>query len=174
MRKTLTGRQKKFVEEYLKDQNAAQAAVRAGFNYGSADQLLANPNVKSVIEARLAKIAEATDITAEKVVRLAWVIANSDIGDLFDANGRLKPLSELTKEQRVAIASIDEDELFEGVGRDREQVGVTKSVKLWDKVKAIELLMKKFKLLTDRVEHDVAGDLAKMLREARERRKNAK
>jgi phage terminase small subunit len=56
---------------------------------------------------------------------------------------------------RRAIAAIEVDEIWEGRGDDRQLVGYTRKVKLWDKVKGIELMARKHKMLTDK--HEVAG-----------------
>jgi phage terminase small subunit len=169
----LTDKQRRFVTEYLKDANALQAAQRAGLAYGVGDQMLAYPHVRAEIERRQRKVEELAEVTAAEVVRELWRVANSDIGNFFTDNGSLKRFQDMTPEQRRAIASVDVDELFEGVGQDREQVGETKKVKLWDKVRALEILAKKFKLLTDRVEVGVADDLWVALDRADAARKKA-
>lgn len=67
----LSPKQEKFVNEYMLDMNATQAAIRAGYSERSAGAqgcaLLKNPNVSAEVEKRLAdakndKIAEATEV----------------------------------------------------------------------------------------------------------------
>lgn len=67
----LTEKQERFVDEYMLDLNATQAAIRAGYKERSAGAqgcaLLKNPNVSAEIEKRLAqaksdKIADATEV----------------------------------------------------------------------------------------------------------------
>ena len=59
----LTNRQKRFVEEYLIDLNARQAAIRAGYSPKTAQEqasrLLANVKVQTAISAFLADISSA-------------------------------------------------------------------------------------------------------------------
>ena len=69
----LTARQECFVEEYLIDLNATQAAVRAGYSAKTAHscgpRLLANAGVAAAISAAKQERAEATKIDAEYVLR---------------------------------------------------------------------------------------------------------
>lgn len=66
--------QKRFVQEYLKDQNATQAYLRV---YGgpsksaetSGPRMLGNVRVKQLIERGLARLADRADITAERNLR---------------------------------------------------------------------------------------------------------
>ena len=53
---------------------------------------------------------------------------------------------------RLAISSIEVFEEFEGSGKDRVYIGDTKKLKIWDKVKALELLGKHLKLFTEKLE----------------------
>lgn len=70
---TWTDKQKRFVDEYIKDSNGTQAAIRAGFAPRAASRtasdLLKNPDVRAAVDARMNKIAEKVDITAEKVLK---------------------------------------------------------------------------------------------------------
>ena len=53
--KTLTGKQAKFVEEYLIDLNATQAAIRAGYSQKTARQIAAENLTKPVIQEAVAQ-----------------------------------------------------------------------------------------------------------------------
>ena len=72
MAKGLTGRQRRFIEEYVIDHNGAQAAIRAGYSKNGANvtgaQLLANPNISAAVTSLDAKITEKAGISA------AWVL----------------------------------------------------------------------------------------------------
>lgn len=68
----LTALQVRFVEEYLVDLNATQAAVRAGYSQSTAKEIgyenLTKPHIQAAIaEARL-KQQQRTEITADRVV----------------------------------------------------------------------------------------------------------
>lgn len=68
----LTPRQARFVEEYLVDLNATQAAIRAGYSAATADQqasrLLANVKVARAIAAGKAERSAETKVNAAYVV----------------------------------------------------------------------------------------------------------
>ena len=72
MNTTLTPKQRRFVEEYLKDLNATQAAVRAGYSAKTAKQqasrLLTNVDVAASVAEAKRERSEATKIDA------AWVL----------------------------------------------------------------------------------------------------
>ena len=60
----LNPKQQSFVEEYLKDLNGAQAAIRAGYSPNRAEQtasrLLTNGKVKSAVQKAKAERSERT------------------------------------------------------------------------------------------------------------------
>jgi phage terminase small subunit len=68
----LTPRQKLFCQEYVKDLNATQAAIRAGYAKKDADvqgpRLLGYVGVKEEIKKRMQKVAEKNELTAESVM----------------------------------------------------------------------------------------------------------
>lgn len=173
----MNDKQRRFVAEYLKDQNATQAAIRSGYSKQTARQqasdLLSKPNIKSAIQRKLAKIEAKCEVTAERVIAELGRLAFSDMRQLYNAEGGLKPISEWPEDAARAVAGIDTDELFDGFGNAREQVGVTKKVRLWAKNHALETLARHFKLLTDKVEVHASDDLMNALQAARKRRDNA-
>jgi phage terminase small subunit len=69
----LTAKQEAFVEEYLVDRNATQAAIRAGYSQKTAAdigrQLLRKTPVREAIDARQAQISKKLRIDAEWVER---------------------------------------------------------------------------------------------------------
>lgn len=70
----LTDKQKRFVEEYLIDLNATQAAIRAGYSKNRASelgyQLLQKTTVQQAIEAAQNKRSERVQITQDDVIRM--------------------------------------------------------------------------------------------------------
>lgn len=69
--KGLTPKQARFVSEYLKDQNATQAAIRAGYSKATANQqgsrLLANVGVAAAVRKGQTKVAKKAEITVESL-----------------------------------------------------------------------------------------------------------
>ena len=68
----LTPKQARFVQEYLIDLNAAQAAIRAGYSAKTARVIghenLIKPDIAAAIEKAMAERAERTELTADWVV----------------------------------------------------------------------------------------------------------
>lgn len=77
----------------------------------------------------------------------------SDIRELFNDQGAVRPTSEWSDELTSAISSMEVNELWEGTGRDRRIIGEIKKIKLVDKIKPLELLGKQMRMFLDRVEH---------------------
>jgi hypothetical protein len=69
----LNPKQQRFVAEYLKDLNATQAAIRAGYKADNADvtgpRLLGNVGVAEAIAVKQGKIVAKLEITAEGLIR---------------------------------------------------------------------------------------------------------
>lgn len=72
----------KFVDEYVKCQNATKAAIDAGYSPRSAGEtgarLAADPRVKALIEAGLREAAELAKITVSDVLKMWMEIAGAD------------------------------------------------------------------------------------------------
>ena len=71
----LTAKQQRFIEEYLIDLNATQAAIRAGYSGKTAGQIggenLNKPEIQAAIAVAQAKRSEETAIDAAYVLRQA-------------------------------------------------------------------------------------------------------
>lgn len=83
----LTAKQRCFVEEYLVDLNATQAAIRAGYSEKTAEaqasRLLTKVNVQELIDELMAERSQRTEITAEKVLQRWWDIATADPNEII-------------------------------------------------------------------------------------------
>lgn len=169
----LTEKQKAFILEYLVDLNGTQAALRAGYKGESArrtaSENLNNPIVAAEIQKHMDLRSEKVGVNSETVLRELLKIATSDVRRLFDSKGALLPPEKWPDDVASAVSSVEIEDLFEGFGDSRTQIGYTKKVKLWDKPKALELLGRHLKLYTDKVELKVDESLAELMRKARER-----
>ena len=71
----LTPKQQRFIEEYLIDLNATQAAIRAGYSRNSARQIgdenLSKPGIADAVAKAKRERSEATNIDAEWVLKQA-------------------------------------------------------------------------------------------------------
>ena len=91
----LTPKQQRFVDEYLIDLNATQAAIRAGYSPKTADkiasQLLGKTRVAEAIEQAKAERSERTKITQDDVLKMWHDLAAVDyneISQLLNVNCR--------------------------------------------------------------------------------------
>lgn len=168
---TLNGKQQRFVVEYLKDLNATQAAIRAGYSEKTARQqgsaLLSHPAILPLVAVKAEKQFAKAELTAERVLEEMRRLAFSDIRGICDSEGNLKPLSELTDEQASCIAATEiiQRNLTSGDG----VMDKVHKVKLWDKTKNLELLAKYFNLLQEQVNVNVTLTLPTRLAAGRQR-----
>ena len=69
----LRPKQQRFIEEYLIDLNATQAAIRAGYSEKTAcsigEENLRKPDIKQAIQERMAARSQNTEVTQEWVVK---------------------------------------------------------------------------------------------------------
>lgn len=79
-------------------------------------------------------------------------LALSDVGAMFDAQGKLLPLSEMPEAARRAIAGIEVTERQIGTG-DQARTETTRKVKLWDKNSSLDRLAKLHRMLVERSEN---------------------
>ena len=148
----MTPKQKLFVEEYLVDLNATQAAIRAGYSDKNASQigtqLLGKTSVAERIQKALAERKQRTEITADMVLRELARIAFSDTRKLYNDDGSMKLPHELDDDTAASLAGVDTfEETSEGM-----VIGYTRKVKRWDKAKALELLGKHLGMFTEKRE----------------------
>lgn len=155
----LTPKQQRFVEEYLIDLNATQAAIRAGYSektaYSVGHENLKKPEIQKAIEEAQNKRTEQTQIDAAYVLRRLVEIDQMDVLDIMDDKYCLKPIGEWPKIWRQYISNIENLEEFEGFGEDRTQIGWLKKIKWPDKTKNLELLGKHVSVgaFKDKIEH---------------------
>lgn len=140
----LTPKQARFVEEYLTDLNATQAAIRAGYSQKMAGrigfQLLEKTGIQTAIQASQLERSARTGITADRVVKEIARVAFSNLSDVMEwtpAGIEVKRSDEIAPDAAAAIAEISET-----------NAGL--KVKLHNKVAALEQLAKHVGLYNDR------------------------
>jgi phage terminase small subunit len=113
LRKTLTWRQRRFVEEYLVCGNAAEAARRIGLGDQNAQsngfRLLRVPLVAEAIAIEQKASAARTRISMDRVRLELARVGFADIGDIVDWDGeslKLRPRDLIAKDDRAAIAEL--------------------------------------------------------------------
>lgn len=138
----LNAKQSRFVDEYLVDLNATQAAIRAGYSSKTAGSqafdLLRKPEIAAEIEKRRQIVAENAGLTAERVLQEAMRLAFFDIRKLVDKDGNPLPLNQLDDDTAAAIQGLD----VATIGNMDVGVGQVLKYKIADKNSAIERLFK--------------------------------
>jgi phage terminase small subunit len=165
----LSDKQKVFCREYLKDLNASQAAIRAGYSKVSAGQqsalLMKDPRIAEKIKIGMDKRIDRTHVTIDRVVTELARMAFSDVTEFMEWSenvGKIKDSIELTPDQSACIKEV----LIE----DRPLKGKKIRVKLVAKEKALELLMRHMGMMNDNVNVNVVtlGDFARECEKADE------
>ncbi|HHK3922670.1 TPA: terminase small subunit [Pseudomonas aeruginosa] len=140
----LTKKQRLFVDEYLIDLNATQAAIRAGYSTRRATeigyQLLQRPEVAQAIQAAMAERSKRTEVEADYVIRRLREIDEMDVLDILEDDGSFRSIRDWPRVWRQFLSGIEIAELFEGRGDDRRIAGVLRKVKWPDKLRNLELL----------------------------------
>ena len=97
----MNDRQQRFVDAYLIDPNATQAAITAGYSektaYSQGQRLLKNVEIAKALTKAQEKRAERTQITADAVVERLWREANGQAGFEHTPASRVSALSTLAK-----------------------------------------------------------------------------
>ena len=143
----MTKKQKRFIEEYLIDLNATQAAIRAGYSPDTAKSIgsenLTKPDIQARIAKAMAELSRRTGVNADRVVMELAKIAFVNASDVIDAEtATLKP--DAAPEDTAAIQSVK----VKTFGED----GLEREIKMADKLKALELLGKHLGMFKDKVE----------------------
>jgi phage terminase small subunit len=159
----LSDKQELFAREYLKDLNATQAAIRAGYSEKTArsqgNRLLTNVDIQACISELKSVRNEQVQVDANYVLRRLVEIDEMDVLDIMTDDMNIKPVSQWPQVWRRYLTGFDLAEMFEGRGDDREMVGILKKIKWPDKVKNLELLGKHVSVqaFRDQVASEVSG-----------------
>lgn len=160
-----------FAQEYLKDLNGTQAAIRAGYSaktaHAQGNALLKDPEVKVYLSERTAKNLEESNVDAKRWLEEVNHSAFLDPEAMFAENGTLLPISEIPERLRRAIAGFEVIETFEMVGegkeRRREWTGYLKKVKLVSKESTLNLCAKHLGFIKEKVEVTVTDERVETL-----------
>lgn len=146
----LTPKQLRFVDEYLIDLNATQAAIRAGYSAKTAAQigerLLRKVEIQAALSERMKEREQRTEITQDMVVAELAKIAFSDQRKVMTwglSGVKLRDSESLTEDDAAIVSEVSET---------ITAAGGSLKLKTHDKVKALELLGKHLGMFKDKVE----------------------
>lgn len=140
----MTDKETRFVDEYLIDLNATQAAIRAGYSENAARQIgsetLSKPYIQEAIQAKQKVISERNEVTIDSLISELKSMAFVNTGDFFNEGWEAKDVTELTEAQKRAIQSVKKTKVrFGGEGESERE---TFEFRLHSKLDAIEKLAK--------------------------------
>lgn len=149
----LNPRQLRFVDEYLIDLNATQAAARAGYKPGPTAEvqgarLLGNDRVKALISKRMKDRQERTEITQDRVLQELARLAFFDVRKLVGENGKPIPIQELDDDTARAVVGLD----IARIGNLEIGEGEVLKFKIADKRAALVDIGKHLGMFKDKVE----------------------
>ncbi len=148
----LTEKQQRFVDEYLIDLNATQAAIRAGYSAKTANeqgtQNLAKLSIQTEIAKRMAERSKRTGVNQDRVVLELAKIAFVKMTDIVDEHGKIKDSA--AEDDLACIESIKYKESESDTGSS-----VEREVKISSKLKALELLGKHLGMWNDKLDVNI-------------------
>ena len=158
----LTDKQQAFVNEYLVDLNATQAAIRAGYSEKTAKDIgcqnLAKLDIQQAIAKALKERSERTKVDSDWLLTHCSEMLKADIGDILDEVGQFKPIHDWPKIWRQMLSGVDIKELFAYTGGGdncKEKIGELIKAKFVSREKILELTGKHVNVgaFTEKVEH---------------------
>lgn len=134
----LTAKQQRFVDEYLVDCNATQAAIRAGYSKKTANviaaQLLTKLNISHAIQARLKELQQKTQITQEYV--------REGLQEVAERCLQRRPVMVWDREERCLVQAKDgagkDIWQFDSTGANRAFELLGKHLHMFDKLTPVE------------------------------------
>ena len=149
----MTNKQLLFVQEYLIDLNATQAAIRSGYSVATAQQMgsenLSKPVIQQEIAKAMAERSKRTGVNQDRVVLELARLAFVKMTDIVDNEGKIKD-----------TATEDDLSCIEGIKYKHSDTdsgySVEREVKIGSKLKALELLGKHLGMWNDKIDVNVA------------------
>lgn len=142
----LTKKQKVFVEEYLIDLNATQAAIRAGYSPDTAQEqssrLLSNVMVKAAVDKAMAERSRRTGVNADRVLLELAKIGFANITDVVDVD--TAKVREDAKEEDLAC--------IQSIKIKPTEYGTEREIKMYDKKAALVDIGKHLGMFKDKLE----------------------
>ena len=140
----MTHKQERFVEEYLLDFNATQAAIRAGYNphsaYSIGEENLRKPDIQIAIHDRQATIKQQLDVEQEDVLGELIRIGFANIDDFlsWDSHGKVSFLNfdDIPHDSMAAVKSYKNHVRYDKKGNRIETIELV----LYDKLLALDKL----------------------------------
>lgn len=154
----LSEKQQRFVEEYLIDLNATQAAIRAGYKKSeytdtNANKLLENTRIKEAIDKAMAERSKRTGINQDRVIEELAKLAFVNAADVIDVD-TATILPDAKPEDLACIQSVKVKRTTKGENSIEER-----EVKFYDKKDSLVQLGKHLGMFKEKVEVEADMEL---------------
>ena len=140
---SLSEKEKKFIAQYLVDYNGKRAALSAGYNRSTAanqaQRMLNDPKVKRAIAHYKRLEQKRLRLTKLDILEELRNLVTLDPADIYDENGRVKPIHDIPLRARSMITGFEQTET---VDHETGETTIVTKVKLCNKVAGIDLAMK--------------------------------
>lgn len=146
-RNGLTPKQQRFMQEYLIDCNATQAAIRAGYSprtaYSIGQENLRKPEIAAALRAQMSRVAKKLEVSQERVIAELARVGFSDLREVARWDGDVVELRSSEEISHDAAAALQE------VSQHTTEAGAQVKVKLHSKIEALDKLAKHLNLYQD-------------------------
>jgi phage terminase small subunit len=133
-----------FIVEYLKDFNATQAAIRAGYSPRSAavegSRLLKNADIRRIVDGKIAAQLAEVEASPDRIVL--------ELARLAFANPGTKPVEEWTEAEKASIIGVEY--LLKNAEAGDGKIDRVLKIKREGKTKPLEILAKIRGMITDK------------------------
>jgi len=145
----LTFQQQRFCDEYLVSFNAYSAAVCAGYSENTVlkGELLHLPKIQAYLKIGMAKNRERLLVSHDMILRELAKIAFSNMGNYYDENATLKPMSLLTTDEKAAISYY---QIMDSLDQNGNRVGEFSRIKLHNKMSALDKIARHVGFYTEK------------------------
>jgi phage terminase small subunit len=148
----LTGKQIRFIDQYMVDRSLRGAAERCGYaGSAPAAKMLRSPVVQKEIERRERERAARVDIQSDDILKELKRIAYFDVRSLWDPETKKLRTDPLDMNEDEARALVNFDIIV--LNKDGDHIV---ALRPGNKIRALELLGKYRKLWTDKVDASVS------------------
>ena len=148
----LTEKDRHFVDVYLRTNSAADAFEAIGGDRLRGQRYLRQPRIEEEVHRRRRQMLDHLDVTPQMVLNEIAHVAFARMSDVIKISPTGEPyidVSDLTASSKVALKSLSVDTLAEK-GKTRRHLETRKvRVEFHDKMRALDILAKHFKLYAD-------------------------
>lgn len=155
----ITPQERVLLTQYALTGNLAGSMRKAGYSEAmasvSAQKILRKPNVKRAYQEIIARPLDELQANLLRVVREVAHVGFSDIGECFDEEGNVLPINEMPDHARRAVSAVKVTRNYHRSKDGDSHMEVSREVKLWPKVTALEMFLKYHEKIQQVVDEEI-------------------